>query len=432
MAYILTCRPTRRRCGAPVAFVLLALLLLGGCTTFDRTAPGVPPDLEIATVRYWAGERPPTPAAQANPRAHETYNVLALSGGGPDGAYGAGLLAGLSAAGTRPSFAVVTGVSTGALMAPFVFLGASHDELLRWLFTGPHLDKLLDGGLFTLLNQPGLYRTGNIRALIDGYISADLLEAIAREHRRGRRLYIATGSLDAQRAAIWDMGAIAGRGTTADLTLFRDILTAAISVPLLFPPGALPGPSGQSAMVELHGDAALFGGFYAGVELFPDAGPAGCGSAPHTCNLYVLVHNKLLPEAQILRQRVDAIGKRALDSMVKTNLILALQATRYAMGGVGIGFHASRLRTDAPGVSPVDFDQAYMRRIYEEGYAHGGKPDVWEEIPALLTPTLALATNAAEKAHGRRLADDGAPPTHTHTTELNGRFLGMLNAGAAD
>ena len=345
--------------------------------------PAIPSSAETAAVRFWAGDTPR--AGSARPRG-ASYSVLALSGGGPDGAYGAGLLAGLGAAGARPDFDVVTGVSTGALMAPFVFLGPSQDEVLRELYTGPDVETLLEGGLLALLDQPGLYRHREIRVRIERYVTADLLAAIAAEHRRGRRLYVATGSLDAQRKAVWDMGAIAARGTAHDLILFREVLTAAMSIPLLFPPVALPATDAASFASELHADASLFAGFYAGTELFPEPGPRGCGSAALRCRLYVLVHNKLLPEPELLPLHVGSISARAVQSMVKANLTLALNATYQAMRSAGIQFGAARLRTQAPGVSPIHFERSYMQRIYAEGFDHGSQPDVWRDLTGLFRP----------------------------------------------
>ena len=149
--------------------------------------------------------------------------VLALSGGGADGAFGAGLLTGWSARGTRPQFTFVTGASAGALIAPFAFLGAAHDETLRSVFASGEMANLLQseglGGLF----GAGLFKTAPLRELIARHVDAGLLAAIAQEYRAGRRLYVVTTNLDAQRTAIWDMGKIAASGEPGALDLFRNV-----------------------------------------------------------------------------------------------------------------------------------------------------------------------------------------------------------------
>jgi hypothetical protein len=397
-------------------------MLLSGCATFERPDTTLSSDPGVAAVRFWTGDPPKSPPTRKNlvpigsKNSHSSYSVLALSGGGPDGAYGAGLLAGWQTAGSRPNFDVVTGVSTGALMAPFVFLGPDYDDVLRRLYTGPHLNDVMDGGIFVLLEQPGLYRTQKVRVLMDQYITPDLMAAIAVEHRRGRRLYIATGSLDAQRSTGWDMGAIATRGTSKDLRLFRNIMIAAMSVPVLFPPVALPVAGGSSNSPEMHVDAGQFSGFYADAELFPPPGRGKCGSSRLTCHLYVLIHNKLLPEPKVMPLRVDAIGKRAVESIVKSNLTLALHTANHEMHDAGVQFHAAYLRTDAPGVSPIDFNQAYMQKIYREGYEHGGQPDVWRDLPTLLRRDEPKGVEAQTEMPDR---DDPRPDAQPYTANLH-------------
>jgi hypothetical protein len=389
--------------------IILSVLLFGGCAGFERPAPFVPSSAEGDPFRFWAGEVPASsssPSLLARLGSARRYSVLALSGGGPDGAYGAGLLAGLSAAGVRPEFDVVTGVSTGALMAPFIFLGPAHDLVLRELYTGAGVETLLEGGLFSLLDQPGLYRHRTIRKRIEQHITPELLAAIAWQHERGRRLFVATGNFDAQRMAVWDMGAIAARGTTKDLVLFREVLAAAISIPVLFPLIGLPAADAPAAPPELHGDAGVFTGFYAGLELFPRQGQRHCNNGRLKCSLYVIIHNKLLPEPDHLTLRVDAIGARALQSMVKANLTHALQATSLATRNAGIGFHAARLRTNSRDVLPVQFDRAYMLQIYEEGFAHGLAPAVWRDIGGLLRPD----TGSEQQRPPLRMAELIAPP----------------------
>src|SRR6476620_8211817 len=138
--------------------------------------------------------------------------VLALSGGGADGAFGAGLLAGWSARGTRPQFTIVTGASAGALIAPFAFLGPAYDEMLKSVFASGEMANLLQSDGLAGLFGPGLFKPAPLRDLIARHVDAELLYAIAREYRTGRRLYVVTTNLDAQRTAIWDMGKIASSG----------------------------------------------------------------------------------------------------------------------------------------------------------------------------------------------------------------------------
>ena len=63
------------------------------------------------------------------------YNILALSGGGANGAFGAGFLCGWTQAGTRPKFKIVTGISTGTIIATLAFLGTEYNEVLKDIYT---------------------------------------------------------------------------------------------------------------------------------------------------------------------------------------------------------------------------------------------------------------------------------------------------------
>src|SRR5207253_3942476 len=162
--------------------------------------------------------------------------VLALSGGGADGAFGAGLLTGWSASGTRPQFTFVTGASAGALIAPFAFLGPSYDDTLRSVFASGEMANLLQTDSLGALFGTSVFKTAPLRDLIARYADDNMLAAIAREYQAGRRLYVVTTNLDAQRTAVWDMGRIASSGQPNALELFRNVLTASASIPGVFSP----------------------------------------------------------------------------------------------------------------------------------------------------------------------------------------------------
>lgn len=184
--------------------ISLCALTLTGCASIKRQ--NFSPEIVASAgansfkgLRFMAEEGP-----KFLPSTAGDFDVLALSGGGPDGAYGVGLLAGWTKEGTRPEFDVVTGVSTGALIASFAFLGKTGDEKLHSLYTGDHLKFLLkDGSPVKLLSGPSLYKNNRLKNLIVENVTPQLLNDIAIEHRKGRRLYVATANIDAQRMIIW-------------------------------------------------------------------------------------------------------------------------------------------------------------------------------------------------------------------------------------
>ena len=203
-----------RRATGPL-MAAACFLALAGCAgvtrvTFTSQEQSVAVIPGISGARLWADD--PTIGTGrriVSPLALKQPTVLALSGGGAYAAFGAGLLNGWSTRGTRPQFTIVTGASSGALIAPFAFLGADQDEALRSIFTSGEMENLLQSdGLMGLLGV-GLYKKAPLRELIARHIDAKLLEEIAIEYRAGRRLYVVTTNIDAQRTAIWDMGKIA-------------------------------------------------------------------------------------------------------------------------------------------------------------------------------------------------------------------------------
>jgi predicted acylesterase/phospholipase RssA len=301
------------------------------------------------------------------------HDVLALSGGGPDGAYGVGLLRGWQDHGSLPEFDIVTGVSTGALMAPFAFLGGDYLGKLEALYTGDDVGRILaQGSALRLLSGPSIYRQRNLRGMIERNITPQMLSEIAAQHRRGRRLFIMTANLDAQIPQLWDMGAIAAQGTPQSAELFRAILLAATSIPLAFDPVLLSSSSGTVPVHEAHADASLFSLIYVEPWLFKR-----CEGAQTVCNLYVVVHNKTLPDPKTVRMKAADVGARAVETLIKGNLGPKLEWARRDAERLGVRFHLAYLDVPFEGVSAINFDLTYMRRIHALGRERGLAGGKW-------------------------------------------------------
>ena len=202
-------------------------------------------------------------------------DVLALSGGGEDGAFGAGLLVGWSQRGDRPVFEVVTGVSTGSLIAPFAFLGTSYDAQLREAYTTiDRKNVLLFQNIFAILSGESLATTAPLREMIGRFVTPELLSAVAAEHNKGRRLFVVTTNLDFQRPVLWDMGKIANSGSPATAELFREILVASASIPGVFPPVYFDVQSGGRRFKEMHVVRSRHGAGPGGAERDQVDGPS--------------------------------------------------------------------------------------------------------------------------------------------------------------
>jgi predicted acylesterase/phospholipase RssA len=222
-------------------------------------------------------------------------SFLAVSGGGSDGAFGAGLLVGWTARGDRPEFDIVTGVSTGALTAPFAFLGPRHDGALKEVYTKYSTDELVTKQpIRGLLGGEALANNAPLARVIASYVNEGFLQEVAHEHAPGRRLLIGTTNLDAQRPVIWDMGRIAS--SPHALELFRSVLLASAAIPGVFPPVFIKVQADGQAREEMHVD----GGTTNQVFLLPTQITTGGIDAKLGINpirrLYIIRNGRLDPE----------------------------------------------------------------------------------------------------------------------------------------
>ena len=232
---------------------------------------------------------------------------------------GAGLLTGWTESGTRPEFAVVTGVSIGSLIAPFAFLGPSYDEEVRKNFTTIAAAEIFEDRL----TRDSLFDYWPLKRLVEHRVTAKLLSEIAAEHARGRRLFVATTNLDTGRRVVWNMGAIAERGDEKALKLFRDILLASCSIPGFFSPVAIEVEANGKKLQEMHGDGTLTAPFFVVPESMLSA---GSGSGAPFSQLYVIVNSKLGPEFTMPDRNIPGVLGRsiavALTSALRAEIML--------------------------------------------------------------------------------------------------------------
>ncbi|KAB1070961.1 patatin-like phospholipase family protein [Methylobacterium planeticum] len=355
------------------------------------TVPGIPAarafaDASTETFSEMAGR----PEAR-----RQAFTYLALSGGGGDGAYGAGVLNGWTASGTRPEFSLVSGVSTGALIAPFAFLGPAYDAYLTEFYTSGVAETLVQSpSLTNVLFGSGLFGDGRLRDLIGRYVTADLLAAVAAEHAKGRRLLVVTTNLDSQRAVIWNMGAIASSGAPNAVDLFRDVLTASASIPAVFPPQLIDVQAGNAAFQELHVDGSVVTPVFTLPQSFllRDGRLRTNGRA----NIYVVINGRLEPEFDVTRNNTLSIVERSFTTGSRARSRAAL-ATTYAFTRANrIGFNLTYIDERAPTASAArGFDTGYMRQLYQSGYDKARTGAFWEHtVPA--APLVKTITAAAQ------------------------------------
>ena len=358
---------------------MLCSLALAACTSLPRT-PYSAADASGSRVLDIDGLRRYTDEPVAKFRLEKddlssTKTYLALSGGGADGAYGVGVLNGWTAAGTRPTFSVVSGVSTGGLIAPFAFLGSQYDDTLREVYTSGIASSLLDDpSIIRVLFGSGLFGNKRLHELVARYVGPEILAAVARENARGRKLLVVTTDLDTQRTVVWDMGKIAAIGSPEALRLFRDVMAASASIPLVFPPILIEAEGRGRRFEEMHVD----GGVTAPVLTLPDA-LLFQGRLPGNSrmNIYILVNKKLERTFELVSNSTVDVASRSLSSITQSQTRSVIFSTYDFAKRNRWGFHLSYIERDYPASPSEGFDTAYMRALYRYGYEKAASGRAW-------------------------------------------------------
>jgi predicted acylesterase/phospholipase RssA len=361
------------------ALLLLAVgSSLGGCSqslALNSVPSKIVDRAEVigfSKIRAWGDSKPEDlQALTGKPAAADQRASLALSGGGSDGAYGAGILVGWTASGRRPEFAVVTGVSTGALAAPFAFLGPAYDAKLREVYTSYSTSDLGSPRVFSaLLGGPSVADSGGLESLLTRYIDDRLLAAIADQHRRGRRLFVTTTNVEAERQVIWNLGAIAASGRNDSLRLFRRVVLASASIPGVFPPVLLDVTVDGRRYQEMHAD----GGTAGQVFFLPPA-------ATHPGNdqrlLYVIRNGKLGPEWQASQGTTIAIAGRSLNTLIKAQARGDVERLQVMAERNRMGFRLAAIPDNFRQIAQEAFDRDYMRNLFELGYRQASTAYPW-------------------------------------------------------
>ncbi|MCP1765847.1 patatin-like phospholipase family protein [Bradyrhizobium japonicum] len=359
--------------------VLACSLALGACTSPPRTPytaaeASTSRVLDIDGLRRYADE-PVTKFSFDKDTSTATKSYLALSGGGADGAYGVGVLSGWTAARTRPTFSVVSGVSTGGLIAPFAFLGSQYDDTLREVYTSGIAESLLnDPSIMRVLFGSGLFGNTRLRELVARYVGPEIMAQVARENARGRKLLVVTTDLDTQRTAIWDMGKIAAVGTPEALKLFRDVMAASASIPLVFPPIMIDAEGQGRRFQEMHVD----GGVTAPVLTLPEA-LLSQDRLPGNArmNIYILVNKKIERNFELVSNSTIDVASRSLSSITQSQTRSIIFSTYDFAKRNNLGFHLSYIARDYPAPPSEGFDTAYMRALYQYGYEKAASGQAW-------------------------------------------------------
>jgi len=320
-------------------------------------------------------------------------DFLAISGGGENGAFGAGLLVGWSAAGTRPTFKGVTGISTGALTAPFAFLGPAYDEKLREVYTTITAKDVLEprGLLAGALFNDAMADNAPLRKTVARYFDQSVLDAIAVEHKKGRILLIGTTNLDARRPIIWNIGKIAASGQPGALELVQKILVASAAIPGAFPPMMIDVEVDGKHYQEMHVD----GGASAQVFLYPPGLNVRSSGVVRKRTLFVIRNARLNPDWAQVDRATMTIASRAISSLIQTQGVGDLYRIYLIAQRDGFDFNLAYIPKSFTRVLKEPFETAYMNALFQVGYNLAAKGYPWAKAPPRFTGPAGVSTQPA-------------------------------------
>ena len=321
---------------------------------------------------------------------HREHNYLVISGGGANGAYGAGVLKAWSELGNRPEFTIVTGVSTGALISPFAFLGEEYDDELERLYTTLDTTQILNTrSFFALFGADSLVDTSPLSRVLEQVVDDDMVAALAREHAKGRILVVGTTNMDAGRPVAWNLTRIAASGHPDSAKLIRQVLKASSAIPGAFPPVYIKveTPDGRT-YDEMHGD----GGAATQMFLYP----AGLNwkqvlevlDVQGTPHIYLVRNAYIHPAYQTVEPRLLPIAGRTIDSLIRTQGVGDFFRINQLAERDGLDLDVTWIPGETRSVLGTEqneaFDPEYMKALFEYGYNQTLNGDTWKDFSDMM------------------------------------------------
>jgi predicted patatin/cPLA2 family phospholipase len=382
-------RPSR----LPAGLLLLGLL---GCAAPPTRLSPPPPDLADSAdvtaapdARRW-GDEPPAEIQAWLSLPGEALRVshggvmgrehayLVISGGGANGAFGAGLLAGWSEHGSRPEFQIVSGVSTGALIAPFAFLGPAYDATLREIYTRYSTVDLVESrGLLRIVRGDAALSTNRLRELIAFYLDDAVIAAIAAEGARGRSLFVGTTNLDAGRPVVWDITRIAAINSPRARELIYDVILASTAIPGAFPPVMIEVQAGGGRYEEMHVDGGVTSQLFLASTGIDWRAVMERLEVPGTPELYVIRNSRVRKESAEVPRRLIPLLERTMSTLINSQGIGDI-AKLYALSvRHGFNCYLAHIPDIFEGEPTETFDRGYMTRLFELGFELGRTGQPW-------------------------------------------------------
>jgi predicted patatin/cPLA2 family phospholipase len=401
-------RPTPPEAGAPLEHAW-------GAVPFQASAGGIDKEFTAGIIDSLLAKR--EQLRQAGEDGKIPYRALTLSGGGSRGAYGAGVLSGWTKRGDRPQFEVVTGISTGALMATHVFLGSEFDDDLAIYKDITNDQVFVEHGmlatLISALRSPSAFDTAPLRETLLTIISEETLDLVAAEHRKGRRLFIGSTNLDANIFTVWDMGVIAESDRPDRLKHYIDIIMASAAFPIAFPPVYIDVEGEDGDYTQMHADGgvretAFFFDFDSMEEFRVDLEAAGFSDSDFDYQLYLLINGPISFPGSKTYQPVEGRVTAVADATITSLMTKVTQGSVYRLWVLamanGADFHISFVPPDYTFfTSSLTFDPVEGAALFELGYQQALDGTAWatqrapssneELIKLIVDPASAFASH---------------------------------------
>ena len=298
-----------------------------------------------------------------------------------------GLLAGWTARGDRPEFEIVTGVSAGAIIAPFAFLGPKYDSQLKEIWTEYQMNEIVVAQILPgLFGGSALADTGPMANLLEKYVTPELLQEVAAQYARGRILMVLTTNLDAQRPVVWNMGEIARIGTQEALDLFRSVILASSAIPGAFPPVSIPVEANGKPYEELHVD----GGTTRETFVLPVQAPFRAFdrlyAKPPIRKLYLVKNGKFSPEAQVVEAKTLSIASRAIATLIKSQNWSEIYRIYRLADDDHADFNLIAVPDTFKEKPKTIIDPVYQTALYDFAYKMAASGTPWMKHPPGQTP----------------------------------------------
>lgn len=382
-------------------FVVLALALSACAQTVQHTPLSSHEfnALDFADAggdeRWWGDTAPPNLMEAARERkdffqrklakakgSDPVINLLTISGGGANGAFGAGILAGWTQSGERPQFDVVTGSSTGAIIAPFAFLGPQHDQTLLDIYATTTRDTVYQPKILTgLLSGSAVSDTKSLAKQIEKYVTPELLQAIAKEHEKGRRLFVVTTYFDAMRPMIWDIGYIARARPVDGLNLVRQVILASASIPVLFPPVPIEWQEGGKTFTELHVDGGMTRSVFAYPTQIDVQKLDKAQGIQLKRDIYVISNGNSDLDYDPAPVDVMGIAERTTYGLLQNQANADIDRIYYLSQRDHLNFKMIEIPDSFRATGAIDFEPEYMKALLNLGQSIGKQKDFWYKKP---------------------------------------------------